>query len=85
MQLASAPYCTHCGAPLQVATNSNSTTTKIIVAVALGFGALMFGAVGACFAFIGGGDFTSAFGLFILLPALAVLGCLWGIYLVLRK
>ena len=86
-QSAGATYCTNCGAPLKVAPASLSRTSKIIFSIALGFGALMFGAVGACFVWLGGGaeSFTSAFALFVIVPALAALACLWGIFFIQRK
>ena len=87
MQLATAPYCTNCGAPLQAPKSSTSNATKIIVSLALGVGALMFGAVGACFIWIGVGStgFDPTFVLMVGVPALAALGCLVGIFLILRK
>ena len=86
-QSADAPYCTNCGAPLRAAASgSMSGGAKTIASCALFFGALVFGGVGGCFALLGGAEgFDSAFALFIIVPALACLACLVGIFLVLRK
>lgn len=85
-QNAGAPYCTSCGAELRPATpGPYSQSSKIIVSIALGFGALLFGAIGGCFALLGGGGFELAFAPFIIVPALAAIGCIWGIFRVLRK
>ena len=88
-QSATAPYCTNCGAPLRAATASGlSTGSKIGLSIALGFGALMFGAVGACFVFLGGiegGTMDWTFLLFVGIPALLALACIWGIFRVQRK
>ena len=81
-QSASASYCTNCGAPLNLGSgNSLSPASKIIVSLALGFGALLFGAFGACFALLGSeGDLNWTLALFIALPALAAIACIWGIF-----
>lgn len=88
-QSASAPYCTNCGAPLQtVAPGSLSRSSKVIISIALGFGALMFGAVGGCFVLLGGiegGSMDWTFLLFVGVPILAALACIWGIFKVQSK
>ena len=89
-QNANAPYCTNCGAPMQAATPSGSlsSASKIIMSIALGFGALMFGAVGACFVFLGGiegGTMDWTYLLFVGVPVVAAIACIWGIFRVQRK
>lgn len=88
-QSASVPYCTHCGAPMGTATPGTlSSASKTIISIALGFGALMFGAVGACFVFLGGiegGSMDWTFLLFVGVPVLAALACIWGIFKVQSK
>lgn len=88
-QDASAPYCTNCGAPMSAnAPSSMSSSSKLIVSFALGFGALLFGAVGGCFVFLGGFDSSSINLLELLLvgaPLLAALACIWGIFKIQRK
>lgn len=86
-QSASALYCSNCGAPMNAATppGSLSQTSKTIASIALGCGALMFGAIGGCFALMGAGEGLGAISLLIAIPALAALACLVGIFLVVRK
>ena len=85
-----APFCTHCGAPLQAATPSKlSSGSKLALSLSLGCGALVFGAVGGCFAFLGriegGNSFDPAILLFVGVPALLALACIWGIFKIQRK
>lgn len=89
-QNANTPYCTNCGAPMRAATSGTlSSASKIIISIALGFGALMFGAVGACFVFLGGIEGGNRFDptilLFVGVPTLLALACIWGIFRVQRK
>ena len=86
-QDANAPYCTNCGAPLRAATapGSLSQSAKIISSLALGCGALMFGACGGCFIMLGLGDASGLGWLTIAVTALGVLAFLAGIFFVLRK
>lgn len=88
-QSAGTLYCSNCGAPMSAKTPSSmSSSSKLIVSLALGFGALMFGAVGGCFVFLGGvqgGPFDPMFLLFVGVPALLALACLWGIFRVQRR
>ena len=88
-QNAGVPYCANCGAPMRAATPSYlSSSSKTLISLALGFGALMFGAIGGCFVFLGGLD-TSTFNLWGLVlvgvPILLALACIWGIFKVRRK
>ncbi len=88
-QDASVLYCSNCGAPMSAATPSHlSSSSKLIISIALGFGALMFGAVGGCFVLLGGidGSSFSLLGLlFVGVPVLAALACIWGIFKIQRK
>lgn len=88
-QSTSALYCSNCGAPMSAATPSHlSSSSKLIVSLALGFGALMFGAVGGCFVFLGGFDtsnITLLGLLFVGVPFLAALACIWSIFKIQRK
>ena len=83
-QSADVAYCSNCGAPMTAATPSYlSPSSKLIISLALGFGALLFGALGGCFALMGGLD-TSSFNLlglvFVGVPILLALACIWGIF-----
>ena len=80
-QSVSAPFCTACGAARRAATAGLSTGAKVISSLALGCGALFFGALGGCF-FLMGADNG---GITIAVTILVVLGFLVGIFLVLRK
>lgn len=88
-QSASAIYCSECGTPMSAATPGYlSSSSKLIISLALGFGALMFGAVGGCFVLLGGVDSgnISLPGLLLVgVPVLLALACLWGIFKVQRK
>ena len=89
-QEAKAPFCTNCGALLQAATPSSSlsSVSKMWLSAGLGCGALLFGAVGGCFAFLGrieGGSYDPTFLLFIGVPFLLVIACIWGIFKIQRQ
>ncbi len=65
-----------------------SSRSKLIISIALGFGALMFGAVGGCFVLLGGietGSFSWFSLVFVGVPVLAALACIWGIFKIQRK
>ena len=86
-QEANAPRCTNCGAPLQAATASAglSTGAKVVASLALGCGALLFGAFGGCFIMLGLGDASGLGWVTIAVTVLGVLAFLVGIFFVLRK
>ena len=89
-QNAGAPYCTNCGAEMRVPTPSSlSKSSATILTIVLALGALMFGAIGGCFVLVsrvgGGGGFNLTLALFIGVPLLAALACIWGIFRVQSK
>lgn len=77
-------FCTNCGAPLQAATSgAGAGAGKILISLALAFGAVIFGALGGCIALIGvmGGNFLTDWPYFVVGVAavLAAIGCVWGL------
>ncbi len=86
-QDANARLCTNCGAPLQAVTAPAglSKTAKVVSSLALGCGALFFGAFGGCFIMLGLGDASGLGWLTIAVTVLGVLAFLVGIFFVLRK
>ena len=81
------PYCTNCGAPMRAVKPAAglSKTAKVVSSIALGCGALFFGAIGGCFILLGLGDASGLGWLTIGVTATIVLGFFVGIFFVLRK